>query len=133
MSAWDAAPVAVAITARLCEIEHRTNDLLLPGEPRVDIKPHQVSSIKGLWKTKLAIDRLNAAAYELVLEDESYRSHEKPGLPVGTIAHMRLATPTVLSPSDPVTSSLHPPSSDVRPPDGPQLLPPDASGEACRL
>ena len=31
-----------------------------------------------------AIDRLKSAAYELVLEGESHRSHEKPGLPVGT-------------------------------------------------
>ncbi|HWI02908.1 MAG TPA: hypothetical protein VNT52_03655 [Acidimicrobiales bacterium] len=31
-----------------------------------------------------AIDRLQSAAYELVLEGESYRKHEKPGLDVGT-------------------------------------------------
>jgi DNA replication protein DnaC len=31
-----------------------------------------------------AIDRLQSAAYELVLEGESYRKHQKPGLDVGT-------------------------------------------------
>jgi DNA replication protein DnaC len=31
-----------------------------------------------------AIDRLQSAAYELVLEGDSYRRREKPGLPVGT-------------------------------------------------
>jgi len=32
-----------------------------------------------------AIDRLQSAAYELVLDGESYRKHQKPGLNVGTI------------------------------------------------
>ena len=31
-----------------------------------------------------AIDRLQSAAYELVLDGESYRRHQKPGLDVGT-------------------------------------------------
>jgi DNA replication protein DnaC len=31
-----------------------------------------------------AIDRLQSAAYELVLEGESYRRHQKPGLDIGT-------------------------------------------------
>lgn len=31
-----------------------------------------------------AIDRLQSAAYELVLDGESYRKHQKPGLDVGT-------------------------------------------------
>ncbi len=31
-----------------------------------------------------AIDRLQSAAYELVLEGESYRNHQKPGLDVGS-------------------------------------------------
>ena len=31
-----------------------------------------------------AIDRLQSAAYELVLDGESYRKHQKPGLGVGT-------------------------------------------------
>jgi DNA replication protein DnaC len=32
-----------------------------------------------------AIDRLQSSAYELVLDGESYRKHQKPGLDVGTI------------------------------------------------
>jgi DNA replication protein DnaC len=31
-----------------------------------------------------AIDRLQSAAYELILEGESYRRHQKPGLDIGT-------------------------------------------------
>jgi DNA replication protein DnaC len=33
-----------------------------------------------------AIDRLQSAAYELVLDGESYRRHQKPGLDIGTTA-----------------------------------------------
>jgi hypothetical protein len=32
-----------------------------------------------------AIDRLQSAAYELLLDGESYRRRQKPGLEVGTI------------------------------------------------
>src|SRR5947208_12915029 len=33
-----------------------------------------------------AIDRLQSAAYELVLDGESYRHNQKPGLEIGTTA-----------------------------------------------
>jgi hypothetical protein len=36
-----------------------------------------------------AIDRLQSAAYELVLEGDSYRKHEKPGLDVGSTPRPR--------------------------------------------
>ena len=32
-----------------------------------------------------AIDRLQSAAYELILDGESYRSRQEPGLDTGTI------------------------------------------------
>jgi len=56
------------------------------------IRPRERVPLPGEWLGQMAdallaqsaIDRLQSAAYELVLEGESYRKHEKPGLDVGT-------------------------------------------------
>ena len=61
---------------------------LLPGlirvNKRVPVPYEWLGQLSDALLAQSAIDRLKSAAYELVLEGESYRSHEKPGLPVGT-------------------------------------------------
>lgn len=60
---------------------HRSASTVGHLQPGADVE--WLGQMADALLAQSAIDRLQSAAYELVLDEESYRKHQKPGLDVG--------------------------------------------------